>query len=65
MKDFEFKEVTNLQTNKKTYFINNKRVSFYKFYGDQMFCSVEGLRYNTSYTYTNKNKRYSICHYSE
>jgi hypothetical protein len=64
MKDFEFKEVTNLTTNKKTYFINNKRVDFGKFCSEQLFCDIEGLRYNTSYIYTNKNKRYSICHYS-
>lgn len=64
MKDFEFKEVTNLTTNKKTYFINNKRVSFDKFDEKQILCSIESLHYNTSYIYTNKNKRYSICHYS-
>ena len=61
--DYEFKEVTNLKTGHKTYFINNKRVSFGKYCIESITCDFSGFRYNTSYITTDRTHRRSIYHY--
>ena len=54
----DFKTTVNKTTNKKTYFIDNKRVSFDKFDEKQIICKLKGLSYNSSLTISNKKYIY-------
>lgn len=63
--DYEFKEVTNLKTGRKTYFINNKKVSFGAYCTESITCDLNGYKYNTSYITSTDTHRRSIYHYTK
>lgn len=56
----QFKEVINLKTNKRFYYVDNKKVNSETYTYKMLLCRQKGYNYNSSITYEKDNKIYNL-----
>lgn len=56
----EFKEVTNTRTGKKSFYVDNTKVSEYVYSFKTLLCRRTGNNYNSSLTYRKNNGIYNV-----
>ena len=58
-----FKIVENLKTEKRTFFVNNKKVSECLYFSKIRECMMNNLSYNSSVVFSTKRTRYYLSSY--